>query len=822
MLQSQDARTDEPARKRRRLNLQVTEKVTDSQIRGSPHSNRSINPLQERDGGFENEKKCDIYYMKGHDILAQNVESKQDESAIMAEQNEKINVLDMGLRSLLTHKSVYRDTMYKELLLDWSKETLIPMEHLVVYNFTERNNQTMRTNAQIKVDVKEAFKGDGDWTDDEIKRHLVRTNPTMKRISSIYHRIGNIMEKKRSFILLDDRKITTLEGPKSENNARTILVALKYFDILAQKMYFVDWLRIKTTSITFADISKYIESKLIPGTMANGGCLQSLYDLNMKMSEFEAKSNDDGKPKYQFYEEVAALMSASQSSVKIESFNSDVTVASHFHEGDIFVFQINPFHPYFSTLNPSKIANLSGIIIDDREQQSQLSMHFRCYKQEFKERGMFWHCAVDEFIKSQAQMIDIQIKVREKVGWDHQWSRALIHQCTKHQEANEAKESDETLHKKISRSIHKWKVDKRTTFGMIRKRLGTYYDIEPEHIEIWLPQKTGKDKWDYGSKGRGKWDEPLSDLIKHRSEWRKLCPLKFEIQTYNVKDFDKMTAYDGSKSPSSVDPIKHIALFQFFVHIPPCSTMVVNPIGLVMTYNKDWTAKDLIQSILDLVFENPVFLYSFFGHVMDYIRKYEMENAENTDISGDNVNDLDIHILRKLQPSRFLVVYEEPKPETGESFYMDEEYEMPDSFSQIKYTDFRLQFLAQNDPLVIQEEPGSTKETVAVWLRIYGSDTAKLPRSSHRLVVKKGESLKDAFLNSHLSNMCSKTGAENLKDTFSAMTKSNEFRLMSNESDGKGAIMDQKIWNRCDLTDFLTPDKWIRVNLPSKESASDS
>ena len=28
----------------------------------------------------------------------------------------------------------------------------------------------------------------------------------------------------------------------------------------------------------------------------------------------------------------------------------------------------------------------------------------------------------------------------------------------------------------------------KTTYGMIRKKLGSYYNINPYHIEIWLPQ----------------------------------------------------------------------------------------------------------------------------------------------------------------------------------------------------------------------------------------------------------------------------------------------------------------------------------------------
>merc|ERR1711990_1203730 len=100
---------------------------------------------------------------------------------------------------------------------------------------------------------------------------------------------------KRSFVLLDERRIKTLVGPEAEEGSRTILAALKYFDILEQKLYFVDWLRVDTEyNLSFGDIEDYIKSELIPNTMAGGGCLQSLCDRNGK------------KLRFQFFEESAA------------------------------------------------------------------------------------------------------------------------------------------------------------------------------------------------------------------------------------------------------------------------------------------------------------------------------------------------------------------------------------------------------------------------------------------------------------------------------------------------------------------------------------
>ncbi len=49
---------------------------------------------------------------------------------------------------------------------------------------------------------------------------------------------------------------------------------------------------------------------------------------------------------------------------------------------------------------------------------------------------------------------------------------------------------------------------------------------------------------DYGSNGRGKWNDKLNNLlIDGPLEWNEKCKLKFAIQTYETKDFDEMTLY---------------------------------------------------------------------------------------------------------------------------------------------------------------------------------------------------------------------------------------------------------------------------------------
>ena len=133
-----------------------------------------------------------------------------------------------------------------------------------------------------------------------------------------------------------------------------------------------------------------------------------------------------------------------------------------------------------------------------------------------------------------------------------------------------------------------------------RNRLGAYYNISPHHIEIWIPVATSSNsyKWDYGSKGRGKWNESIKKLISKRSAYRGKCPLKFEIVMYDVEDYDMMSAWDARKGYASPGTkakfpqrIKDLAMFNFDFVAPngggpghECSYMTIS-------HCKDFTAK---------------------------------------------------------------------------------------------------------------------------------------------------------------------------------------------------------------------------------------
>merc|ERR1712136_496255 len=162
----------------------------------------------------------------------------------------------------------------------------------------------------------------------------------------------------------------------------------------------------------------------------------------------------------------------------------------------------------------------------------------------YQERGVFWYGEADAFLKSLMEMTTIEIGVRRNTVWEDQWSRALIRHYLSRKEDDNESTMDWKLKMMITRSRHRLRVEKRTTFGMIRKILGRHYSIKPEHIDIWLPDpQTSETKWNYETGGRGRWNRKLGDFIKARTEWMDLCPLRFEIQPYNVNDFDKMTEY---------------------------------------------------------------------------------------------------------------------------------------------------------------------------------------------------------------------------------------------------------------------------------------
>ena len=110
---------------------------------------------------------------------------------------------------------------------------------------------------------------------------------------------------------------------------------------------------------------------------------------------------------------------------------------------------------------------------------------------------------------------------------------------------------------------------------------------------------------------------------------------------------------------------------------------------MTIAYSKNWIAKDIINMIIGEVIDNPIFGYSFFAHIIKYIQKYEMKQ------NNDNNKDIDLSILKQLGPERFLICDLMIQLQLFQKYtYMNKRYKMPESFSQIKYTDFRIHLVA--------------------------------------------------------------------------------------------------------------------------------
>eukprot|EP01084_Bolivina_argentea_P195473 335317_1 len=125
----------------------------------------------------ENGKTCMISYMNGHNMIYED----DDDMKIKNNSDDiYVNVLDMGMTSLLKTKYVHKDTQFKDIYKNWSEEFSISMENLKIYYFTARKNRTLRTNREIKLDLNEDNKNDDTdkYSDDDIKTHKIPNQNT--------------------------------------------------------------------------------------------------------------------------------------------------------------------------------------------------------------------------------------------------------------------------------------------------------------------------------------------------------------------------------------------------------------------------------------------------------------------------------------------------------------------------------------------------------------------------------------------------------------------------------------------------------------------
>eukprot|EP01083_Nonionella_stella_P307627 1082050_1 len=220
------------------------------------------------------------------------------------------------------------------------------------------------------------------------------------------------------------------------------------------------------------------------------------------------------------------------------------------------------------------------------------------------------------------------------------WGKALF---KKHKnEIHDIPHSDDILLKRLSKSTHRWNLNESTTFGEIRTNLGNYYNINPLNIEIWVPTLTKNCDalaWDFGSKGRGFWDETIDDMYKGPilySNGQKWLFLKFEIVAYNVKVFDQITAYHNSTEKHPKHKCHQLALFNIAFHAP--NQNKADPLAhITVIYKKDWTAKQLISKILKYVQNNPVYGYVYFGSILRYINDDCMDLSLLTSMKSHHI-----------------------------------------------------------------------------------------------------------------------------------------------------------------------------------------
>ena len=286
--------------------------------------------------------------------------------------------------------------------------------------------------------------------------------------------------------------------------------------------------------------------------------------------------------------------------------------------------------------------------------------------------------------------------------------------------------------------------------------------------------------------------------------------------------------------------VKSLALFNLHFYLPSYPTTMSEARTIItVCYRKDWTARDFIQSILNQIIENPLFLYAYFGRIVQYIRENDMEDQSVGDIE----------IVRNLSPNRFVIVDEEKKQQTD--YHMDDEYKMPDSYSQIKYTDFRVQFLAKNDPLVLQngkeyEEVDNTgklnsekKKTFGLWVHIMRPPNHKFTRKI-RVVIEEGESFKNLILrdiwpyvvmNKLHSLSLSDSPKDKVKYKESEKTQDDlmksiieskvRFRVFGVDNNNSGIFVEDELLNLENIGSHLKQNTLLTVLLP-KLKADDS
>ena len=131
--------------------------------------------------------------MNGHDLMVKHKKQSNKE--------RYINKIGIGHLSLLTQRRMFKDDTFNVIFNKLSRMNGIPLEHLLIYNYTERKNKTYRPNRQIalKYNEQKALNANDGISEEMILTHTIPTSPRRKHIKSIHERIGDLIARKVRF-----------------------------------------------------------------------------------------------------------------------------------------------------------------------------------------------------------------------------------------------------------------------------------------------------------------------------------------------------------------------------------------------------------------------------------------------------------------------------------------------------------------------------------------------------------------------------------------------------------------------------------------------
>eukprot|EP01083_Nonionella_stella_P135242 411402_1 len=288
--------------------------------------------------GSDEAKKTNSYHLNGHSLIIKHKNQ--------INKNQYINVIDIGFETHLVQTRTFKDESLLHVFQNMSETTHIPLQYLSIFSYTVRNNGTTRPNRRICLDFNEDIHEMNDnvngFITEEMKiSHTIPTTPNLriKNITSIHEFIGNVKPKYRKFLLLDRREIDVVD---EDNGSNPILICLKFFDIVTQTLYFTHWVYVYDHGTTVRDLAVFIECKLLCDESSDvcryyfKECVKYMKRMKKMERNMNVKENH-----LMLFEECDSGQG------HIFHLAYDKQIYDEFRDGDIFVFQLNPYHVYF-------------------------------------------------------------------------------------------------------------------------------------------------------------------------------------------------------------------------------------------------------------------------------------------------------------------------------------------------------------------------------------------------------------------------------------------------------------------------------------------